>query len=183
MKENEKIKEVRKKLGLTQQHLADKIGVSKQYLSRVENGLTELSKEKVVLLCNSCGISFEWFFSDTGQMLIKDQNIQENLICDTDNLKHFSSLLDVYNSYLNIVSKVVKSKYTGYEIEDEIAVAKFLFSQDCLSENISYTAIQKLKEKFVKAAQKNEDVKTRILATFFYMFTENHNGDVPELCL
>lgn len=180
-KENEKIKEIRKKLGLTQQQLADKIEVSKQYLSRVENGLTELSKEKVILLCNACGISFEWYFSDFGQMLLKDQEIQENIMSSVDTSKQFLSLLDVYNTYLTIVSKVVKTKYTNYEIEDEIAVAKFLYMQDCFAENISYTAMQELKEKFIKAAEKNEDVKTRILATFFYLYTENHKGAVPDL--
>lgn len=44
--ENEKIKEIRKELGLTQQKMADALYVSKQYLSKVENGLTELSKKK-----------------------------------------------------------------------------------------------------------------------------------------
>ena len=58
MFENEKIKAVRKQLNLTQQEVADKLGVSKQYLSKVENGMTELSKEKIVAFCNEYKISF-----------------------------------------------------------------------------------------------------------------------------
>ena len=50
MNENEKIKAIRKTLNITQQEMADSIGVSKQYLSKVENGLTELSKEKITKL-------------------------------------------------------------------------------------------------------------------------------------
>lgn len=59
MNENEKIKEIRKQLGLTQQEMADSIVVSKQYFSKVENGLTELSKEKITRLCNCYGISLD----------------------------------------------------------------------------------------------------------------------------
>ena len=60
MNENEKIKQIRKSLNLTQQEIADSIGVSKQYFSRVENGITELSKEKATMLCNNYGISLDW---------------------------------------------------------------------------------------------------------------------------
>lgn len=58
--ENETIKEIRKELGLTQQEMADALYVSKQYLSKVENGLTELSKEKIILLCEKFNISVNW---------------------------------------------------------------------------------------------------------------------------
>ena len=51
MLENEKIKNIRTQLGLTQQEMADCIGVSKQYLSKVEKGHTDLSKERFVNLC------------------------------------------------------------------------------------------------------------------------------------
>ena len=47
MQEHEKIKKIRTKLNLTQQEMADALGVSKQYFSKVENGHTQLSKEKI----------------------------------------------------------------------------------------------------------------------------------------
>ena len=48
--ESTNLKKLRKEHNLTQQQFADSISVSKQYLSRVENGLTDLSKEKVILI-------------------------------------------------------------------------------------------------------------------------------------
>ena len=100
-----------------------------------------------------------------------------------DTANDFSLLLDVYNTYLTAISKVVKTKYTNIDIEDEIAVAKFLFMQDCFNEAISYTTIKGIKEKFINAIEKNEDIKIRILATFFYLYTENpkHKGKLPDL--
>ena len=47
MQEHEKIKKIRTKLNLTQQEMAEALGVSKQYFSKVENGHTQLSKEKI----------------------------------------------------------------------------------------------------------------------------------------
>ena len=70
MAENEKIKEIRKELGLTQQEMADALCVSKQYLSKVENGLTELSKEKIILLCKKFNISVNWLLMDKGFMYL-----------------------------------------------------------------------------------------------------------------
>jgi len=59
MNENEKIKQIRKALNLTQQELANNLGVSKQYLSKVEKGGTDLSKEKITLLCDTYDISLD----------------------------------------------------------------------------------------------------------------------------
>lgn len=39
--------------------MADAIGVSKQYFSKVENGHTELSKEKAMVLCHEYDISLK----------------------------------------------------------------------------------------------------------------------------
>ena len=68
MKENEKIKEIRKELGLTQQKMADALCISTQYLSKVENGSTEFSKEKIILLCKKFNISANWLLMDEGFM-------------------------------------------------------------------------------------------------------------------
>src|SRR5574344_458708 len=182
-KEIEKLKEIREKLKLSQVTVAKELGVTKQYYNKVEKGLTALSKEKAVQLCNAYGISFDWFFGDEGHMLLADQNIQEKIFSPMDTANDFSLLLDVYNTYLTAISKVVKTKYTNIDIEDEIAVAKFLFMQDCFNEAISYTTIKGIKEKFINAIEKNGDIKIRILATFFYLYTENpkHKGKLPDL--
>lgn len=181
--EIEKLKEIREKLKLSQVTVAKELGVTKQYYNKAEKGLTALSKEKAVQLCKTYGISFDWFFGDEGHMLLADQNIQEKMFSPMDTANDFSLLLDVYNTYLTAISKVVKTKYTNIDMEDEIAAAKFLFMQDCFNDAISYSTINELKEKFINAVEKNEDVKTRILATFFYLYTENpkHKGKLPDL--
>ena len=77
-KEIEKLKEIREKLNLSQVTVAKELGVTKQYYNKVEKGLTALSKDKTIQLCNAYGISFEWFFGNGKQILLKDLIISLN---------------------------------------------------------------------------------------------------------
>lgn len=51
MKLPEKIQRERKKMGLSQEKLAEKIGVSRQAITKWENGLASPELEKIVSLC------------------------------------------------------------------------------------------------------------------------------------
>lgn len=57
MTTGEKIYELRKKKGLTQEELADRVGVSRQAVSKWENGETYPETEKLIELCNLFGVS------------------------------------------------------------------------------------------------------------------------------
>ena len=162
-KENEKIKEIRKYFKLTQQQLADKIGVSKQYLSRVENGYTELSKEKVTLLCDSFGISYEWFFGNGQKMLLKDEEINEAFVQDIDNLNNLNKVLKVYNMYLKKTVEIIQKKYTDAAEDNKFATANILFNQDLINEKISFADIEETN----KNLSPKSDFETRVLLTYY----------------
>ncbi|MBR2430170.1 helix-turn-helix transcriptional regulator, partial [bacterium] len=103
MKEHEKIKKIRTKLNLTQQEMADALGVSKQYFSKVENGHTQLSKEKISIFSDKYGVSLDWLVNNKGQMFYQDE---EN-IAFADNMDNFVPLVNhisLYNSYIIAVS-------------------------------------------------------------------------------
>src|SRR5574344_402378 len=175
VKESEKlkIKEIRKSLKLTQQQLADSIGVSKQYLSRVENGLTELSKEKITLLCNNYGISLDWLLSDFGQMFIQDKEVQSKHFTSVEDANEILLLINIYNLYLTAVYKIVKTKYPKATIEDKIQTAQILYMQDCISDKISYSKLEELKKRFEKETKNNEDFKVKVLSTYYFVYVQN----------
>ena len=52
--------------------MADALCVSKQYLSKVESGATEFSKEKIILLCKKFNISANWLLMDEGFMHLSE---------------------------------------------------------------------------------------------------------------
>ena len=50
MTQNERVKEIRKALGLTLEKFGEKVGVTKQTVSRIENGINNLTEQMTILL-------------------------------------------------------------------------------------------------------------------------------------
>lgn len=174
MQENYQIQTIRKTLNLTQQQLAESIGVSKQYLSRVENGLTELSKEKATLLCKTYGISFDWYFAGYGQMLLEDEDYTDRLFCGSNDIKRFANLIDIYNLYLKKVFEVVDKKYPEAIIEDKIKTAQILYMQDCLNDNFAISQVESIK----KNIEEDFDSKfsSKILGTYYFLIVQKQEN-------
>ena len=64
MKLNEKIVYCRKRAGLSQEALAEKIGVSRQAVSKWETGDAEQEINKLKMLCTVFGVSADWLLSE-----------------------------------------------------------------------------------------------------------------------
>lgn len=64
MKLNEKILYCRKKAGLSQLDLADRLGVSRQSVSKWETGEANPDVTKIPLLVKEFGVSADWLLSD-----------------------------------------------------------------------------------------------------------------------
>lgn len=165
--EIKKLKEIRERLNLSQVVVAKELGVTKQYYNKVEKGLTSLSKDKAVELCKVFGISFEWFFGDGKQMMLKDEEISENFIQDTDNLNNLNTILKAYNIYLKEVFKAVKKRYKDADFDDITKTANILFNQDCLKEKISFTDLKSVQEMLSKDEDAMVDFETRARGTYF----------------
>lgn len=74
MTDGEKIKAIRKRLGLSLEFLGKGIGVTKSHLSGVENGTKNLSGSATELLKIRCSVSSQWW--ETGEGGIFTENIQ-----------------------------------------------------------------------------------------------------------
>lgn len=60
-----KIKETRNAANLTQAELAEKIGVSQNFLGDIERGIKLPGLPKLILLCNTLKISLDYLFSES----------------------------------------------------------------------------------------------------------------------
>lgn len=79
---HEKIKELRKNKGLSQQDLADRVGIHITYLSRLENGHNEPSIEVIRKLMEVFAVSADFLLrddSDTYEVQIKDKTLAEKI--------------------------------------------------------------------------------------------------------
>lgn len=65
---NERIKEIRKKFGLTQQAFADKIGVKRNTVALYEIGDSGISDSVIKLICREFHINETWLRTGEGEM-------------------------------------------------------------------------------------------------------------------
>lgn len=68
MTQGERVKEIRKALGLTLDQFGEKIGVKKSALSKIENGLNSLSETLSISICREFNVSPEYLSGDSDQM-------------------------------------------------------------------------------------------------------------------
>lgn len=66
----ERIKEVRKTLGLTLEEFGNKIGVTKTTISRIENGVNSVTNQMLISICREFGVNEEWLRTGEGEMFV-----------------------------------------------------------------------------------------------------------------
>ncbi len=79
---NERIKKIRKTLGLTQQEFADVIGIKRNTFSQYEIGRNEPIDAVINLICREFDVNENWLRTGEGEMFIektKDEQIAEML--------------------------------------------------------------------------------------------------------
>ena len=89
-KVKERIKELRKYLGLTQQKFADRLGLKRQTIAAYEIGNIEPSDSTILLICKEFEINEKWLRTGTGEMKLpinEDDRYSHNLskLAMTDN--------------------------------------------------------------------------------------------------
>lgn len=71
MTQGERVKEVRKALGLTLERFGEPLGVKKGALSSIENGRNALTEQLAKAICREYNVSYEYLMSGEGEMFIK----------------------------------------------------------------------------------------------------------------
>lgn len=80
------LKKIRKKLGLSQQEMADKLGITKQSISKIETGTNDLSKNLIGALVDYYNINPNYLLSGNGEMFQDKEQDINNAIKDKLNL-------------------------------------------------------------------------------------------------
>lgn len=67
---NERIRMLRKHLGLTLEQFGERIGLKKSVLSRFENGHSTPQEQTLRLICREFSVSYAWLKEGVGDMFI-----------------------------------------------------------------------------------------------------------------
>jgi transcriptional regulator with XRE-family HTH domain len=169
--EGQRLKSLRKTLKLTQQDVADKIGVSKQYLSRVENNLTDLSKDKVILLCYNLGISVNWFLLGIGEMLLKNDTTAKNSKNNDFLNDELADIVNLYTIYFKSVFEYLNLKHPKSILGDRVEVSYILFKEDYLKADFKKVKLDDL-FKQIKSQKGTEKFHNRIENSYQKIFDD-----------
>ena len=75
---NERVKLIRKQLGMTQEQLALKSNVSVKYIANIENGRVAVTERVIISLCDKFHINEDWLRKGTGEIFV-ELNRQQKL--------------------------------------------------------------------------------------------------------
>ena len=71
MTSGERVKTVRKELGLSMEKFGERLGVTKSAISRVENNKSTLTEQMAKSICNEYNVDYFWLTEGIGEMFIK----------------------------------------------------------------------------------------------------------------
>lgn len=67
---NDRIRDVRKRQGLTQKAMAEKLGLSENFIFLMERGDRQPSDRTIADICREFGVSEQWLRDGTGEMFM-----------------------------------------------------------------------------------------------------------------
>lgn len=70
MTQNERVKEIRKTLGLTLEKFGERIGVTRGSMSNIENGNRNLTEQMTKSICREFGVDYIWLTTGEGEMFV-----------------------------------------------------------------------------------------------------------------
>lgn len=85
---NDRIKKLRKDLGLTLDKFGEKLGVTKPTISRIENGVNNVTEQMIKSICREFNVNEEWLRTGEGPMYIDMDKEDELMYWVGDVLSH-----------------------------------------------------------------------------------------------
>lgn len=97
---NERIKNIRKKEGLSQQKFADKLGIARGNIAAYEVGKNAPSDAVISLICSKFNVNKEWLLTGKGDMYDVPEDETAAVVSD---------LLEESNPFYDIIISIMKS--------------------------------------------------------------------------
>lgn len=93
MIQGERIREIRKELGLTLERFAEKLGVGKTAISKLENGERNLTEQMAKAICREYNVSYDYLIYGDGKMFDNLPQTVLDELCAQYDLSDFDRML------------------------------------------------------------------------------------------
>ena len=107
MTQGERVKEVRKSLGLTLEKFGERLGVRKNAISAVENGRNSLSDQMLKSISREYGVSEAWLLDGTGEMFLNKDTSSLDAYIRSNNVSPLEA--EILNAYFDLDPEIRRS--------------------------------------------------------------------------
>lgn len=121
----ERIRELRKELGLTMEKFGERLGVGKTAISKIENGERNLTDQMTLSICREFNVNGTWLRTGDGEMF-------EQLLDEDEVAAYVSELLEPDNPFADLIIEIMRT-YSQLDPVSQATLKKF---SERLIENI-----------------------------------------------
>lgn len=124
MTQGERIREVRKALNLTLEKFGGKLGVTKQTVSRIENGINNLTEQMTKAICREFHVDYIWLTTGEGDMFLDadddfKEQIDQIMSSETDARKNlFKFMLTLSEDDVEAMQRLMRKAFEFYKDDD-----------------------------------------------------------------
>lgn len=95
---NERVKELRSVLGLTQEEFGKRIGLAKSGISRIESGATGTTEQTLRSMVREFGVSYDWLTTGVGNMFEAGEEAEIHAMIDRVMAGENENVKDLFKS-------------------------------------------------------------------------------------
>lgn len=113
MTQGERIREVRKTLGLTLEKFGEKIGMKKNSVSQIENGKNSVTEQVIKSICREFNVDYIWLTTGDGEMFVDTdddfiERIDRIMVGEDDARKNlFKALLEASDEDIATFQRII----------------------------------------------------------------------------
>lgn len=113
MTQGERIREVRKTLGLTLEKFGDRLGIKKAAVSKIEKGENSLTDANIKATCREFGVDYIWLTTGDGEMFVDTdddfiERIDRIMVGEDDARKNlFKALLEASDEDIAAFQRII----------------------------------------------------------------------------
>ena len=119
MTAGERIKLIRKSLGVTLEKFGEPLGVTKAAISRLENNVNSITDQMVLSICREYNVNEEWLRTGEGEMFVKLSPAEEVATYVSDLLED-----DGENPLYGIIIQIMRT-YSGLSPKSQEVIRDF----------------------------------------------------------
>lgn len=111
MTQGERIKAIRKELGLTLEKFGEKLGVTKTTISRIEKGVNNLTDQMARSICREYNVDYDYLMYGEGDMFTDLPKTIVDELCMQFNLDDFDrAVVEMYLDLPTELRQAIKAK-------------------------------------------------------------------------